>query len=281
MDRRSFVQLDARARATALFDEGCCRELLGPSCGMGSPWLARQGITPQADDGCVVMKGRIAAQTAVVMALDGSFLGGSVGEVSGMKMTAALDLACADNQRGIPTSAVLLLESGGARLSEANLGMEAVAEILASMLALRRHAPVISVVAGPTGCFGGMSLAAELSSYLVLTRQARLGLSGPRVIEQESGVEELDASDSTLIQAIFGGEQRHAMGLADALVEDDTEQVAGAVRRLLASGLPRVYRSSQVANYRGRLAALDGLRLWEPAALRVLWNEAAGGEESA
>src|ERR1700685_3317578 len=166
--RQSFIELDARERVTALFDAGTSRELVGPFDRVESPWLAIQDVTPQEDDGCVVMKGKIAGKASVVVALEGAFQGGSMGEVSGEKMTAALDLACADSEKGVPTSAVILLETGGVRLQEANLGLASVAEIMASILTLRKHAPVICVSAGTVGCFGGMALAAGLSSYIVL-----------------------------------------------------------------------------------------------------------------
>src|SRR5580693_9892267 len=105
--RQSFIELDARERATALFDAGTSRELLGPFDRVESPWLAMQGVTPQEDDGCVVMKGKIAGHAAVVVALEGAFQGGSLGEVSGAKIATALDLASADNMKGISTSAVI------------------------------------------------------------------------------------------------------------------------------------------------------------------------------
>src|ERR1700723_1086724 len=255
--RQSFLELDARGRAAALLDEGTSRELLGPFDRVESPWLAIQDVTPQEDDGCVVMKGKILGQAAVVVALEGAFQGGSMGEVSGAKLTAALDLACLDCEKGIPTSAVMLLETGGVRLQEANLGLAAIAEIMASILALRKHAPVISVTAGTVGCFGGMSLAAGLSSYIVMTREARLGLNGPEVIEQESGIDEFDSSDRSLIWAINGGEQRHGMGLVGSLVEDDTGKVGAAIRQLIETGVPTQHRSSRVAFYRERIQSLD------------------------
>src|SRR6267378_6128600 len=272
INRQSFIELDARERAKALFDAGTSRELLGPFDRVESPWLPMQGVTSQEDDGCVVMKGKIGRQAAVVVALEGAFQGGSLGEVSGGKMAAALDLARVDNEKGIPTSAVILLETGGVRLQEANLGEAAIAEIMASILALRKHAPVICVTAGTVGCFGGMSLAAGLCSYVVMTREARLGMNGPEVIEQESGMEEFDSSDRALIWAIHGGEQRYAMGLADALVDDDTHQVADAIRHFTSKGVPAVHRSSQVELYRSRLATLDTSQQWDPKEFRALWG---------
>ena len=278
VNRHSFIELQARERASTLFDAGTARELLGPFDRVESPWLPLQGVTPQSDDGCVVMKGKIAGRAVVVVALEGAFQGGSLGEVSGAKLTAALDLARADSEQGIPTAAVMLLETGGVRLQEANLGLAAIAEIMASILGLRRYAPVISVVAGTVGCFGGMSLAAGLSSYIVMTREARLGLNGPEVIEQESGIDEFDSSDRSLIWAINGGEQRHAMGLADVLVDDDSEQIGGAIRQLIEQGVPTQHRSSQAAFYRERIRALDPSRQFDPKDLRATWHAGALAE---
>jgi malonate decarboxylase beta subunit len=265
LQRRSFIELSARDRAKLLFDSGTGRELADAFDRIESPWLAIQGVTPQADDGCIVMRGTMGGQQAVVIALNGAFQGGGIGEVSGAKLTAALDLACRDNQAGKPTSAVLLLETGGVRLQEANLGLAAVAEIISSIIALRRYAPVISVIAGPVGCFGGMSLAAGVSSYIVMTPEGRLGLNGPEVIEEESGVEEFEAGDRSLIWSIYGGQQRYNQGLADVLVDDDADQIIEIVRELIAKGVPAINRSEQVDLYRSRIAALDTSTQWDPA----------------
>ena len=163
-------------------DPGSWRELVGPFERVESPWLPEQGIAPQSDDGCVVLKGKIVGKPAVVVALEEGFQAGSMGEVSGAKMTAALDLAARDSQNGTNTPAVLLLETGGVRLQEANLGLAVIAEVIASLLVLRQYAPIITVIAGTVGCFGGMSLVAGLSSYVVMTPEARLGLNGAEVI---------------------------------------------------------------------------------------------------
>jgi malonate decarboxylase beta subunit len=272
VSRQSFIELNARARAQSLMDSGSWRELVDAFERIESPWLPEQSSAPQSDDGCVVLKGTIAAQPTVVIALEGGFQAGSMGEVSGAKMTAALDLAARDSQNGKKTAAVLLLETGGVRLQEANLGLAAIAEVISSLLALRQHAPIITVIAGTVGCFGGMSLVAGLSSYIVITREARLGLNGPEVIEQESGIEEFDSSDHALIWAINGGEQRVGMGVADELVLDDVQKIAAAVRRRVEAGLPRVHRSQQVELYRDRIAALNGSKQFDPVSLRESWS---------
>jgi malonate decarboxylase beta subunit len=268
--RRSFIELAARERAAALLDAGTLRELLGPFDRLKSPWLPLQGIVAQSDDGVVVARGRIQGRDAVVAAIEGAYQGGSVGEVSGAKIAGSLELALADCERGKPVVPVLVLETGGVRLQEANLGLASIAEIHAAIVALRAHVPVIGVVAGMVGCFGGMSLTAALCSHLIVTRQGRLGMNGPEVIEQEAGVAELDASDRGAVWRLIGGEQRYATGLADALIEDDAEAIAGEVRRALRAPAA-VFRSAEVERFRTRLARIDVDAPPQPVELRALW----------
>ena len=272
LKQRSFVELGARQRARALLDVGSFRELIDPFARITSPWLARQGVVPQADDGVVVAKGSIGGQPVVICAIEGAFQGGSMGEVGGAKMAGALELAAEDNRKGIPTAAVLLLETGGVRLQEANLGLAAIAEIHAAIVDLRRYQPVIGVVAGSVGCFGGMSIAAGLCSYLVVTQEARLGLNGPQVIEQEAGIEEYDSRDRPFIWSLTGGEQRFASGLVDAYVADDIEAIQQQVEGLLQQGKPEQERSSQYAVFLQRLAELDTTTQIDPAAVRSLYQ---------
>ncbi|MEM5490235.1 biotin-independent malonate decarboxylase subunit beta [Enterobacter cloacae] len=256
-DDSSFIELKARQRALALLDEGSYRELLDPFAGIISPWLGPQGIVPQADDGMVVAKGTINGQPAVVVAIEGAFQGGSMGEVSGAKMAAALELAAEDNRNGIPTQAVLCLETGGVRLQEANLGLAAIADIHAAIVDLRRYTPVIGIVAGTVGCFGGMSIAAALCSYLIVTREARLGLNGPQVIEQEAGIEEYDSRDRPFIWSMTGGEVRYKSGLVDALVGDGVNAVKAAMNEAIAKGVPAKHRTDNYDDYLNRLMNFD------------------------
>ncbi|KJK24506.1 malonate decarboxylase subunit beta [Burkholderiaceae bacterium 16] len=275
LTRESFVELGARARAHALLDPGSFRELAGPFDRLVSPWLERQGVVPQADDGVVVAKGCIGGQPAVVLAIEGAFQGGSLGEVGGAKIAGALELAAQDNRRGVPTRAVILFETGGVRLQEANLGLAAIADIHAAIVDLRRYQPVVGVIAGTVGCFGGMSIAAGLCSYLVVTREARLGLNGPQVIEQEAGVAEYDSRDRPFIWSFTGGEQRIATGLADRYVDDDSDAIRAAVQALLANGVPATHRSERYAHYLRCLAEYDPARQPEPETVRAIYAPGA------
>jgi len=270
-DDRSFIELKARERARTLLDEGSYRELLDPFEGIISPWLGPQGIVPQADDGMVVAKGTINGQPAVVVAIEGTFQGGSMGEVSGAKMAAALELAAEDNRNGTPTQVVLCLETGGVRLQEANLGLAAIADIHAAIVDLRRYTPVIGIVAGTVGCFGGMSIAAALCSYLIVTREARLGLNGPQVIEQEAGIEEYDSRDRPFIWSMTGGEVRYQSGLVDALVGDGINAVKGAMNDFIAKGVPEKHRTDNYAWYLDRLSHFDTAKQADAEQIKALF----------
>jgi biotin-independent malonate decarboxylase beta subunit/biotin-independent malonate decarboxylase gamma subunit len=274
LTRRSFIELDALGRATVLLDPGTARVLAGPFDRLESPWLAPQGITPQADDGTTIVRGTVDGQPVVIAAIEQGFQGGGTGEVSGAKISQALLLAAADCRAGTPTAAVILFETGGVRLQEANLGLNAVAEICSAILDLRPLAPVIGIVAGTVGSFGGMSIAAGLCTRLIVTPQARIGLNGPAVIEQEGGVAEFDSSDHALIWAIDGGEQRCATGLADDLVPDDADLLRAALTDAVAAGVTDAgqHRSQRLDVLASRLATLDPSDPPSPDELRHLWG---------
>ena len=271
LQRSSFIELSARQRAQSLLDVRY-RELVGPFDRITSPWLPKQNIVPQADDGVVVIKGTMQQQPVVVIAIEGAFQGGSLGEVGGAKIAGALELAIEDNRKGIPTAAILLLETGGVRLQEANLGLAAIAEIHSAIVELRQYQPVIGIVAGSVGCFGGMSIAASLCSYLILTQEGRLGLNGPQVIEQEAGVQEYDAKDRPFIWSITGGAQRFASGLVDAFVEDDVEQIHQQVQQFLSAGCPVQPRSSRYAWFLEKMAQVDTSEQISPSTVQQLYQ---------
>jgi len=272
--RHSFIELDALGRATALLDPGSLRVLAGPFDRLESPWLVPQNITPEADDGTVIARGTVDGRPVVIASIEQGFQGGGTGEVSGAKISQALLLAAADSRAGTPTAAVILFETGGVRLQEANLGLNAVAEICSAVLDLRPLAPVIGMVAGTVGSFGGMSIAAGLCTRLIVTPQARIGLNGPAVIEQEGGIDEFDSSDHRLIWAVDGGEQRYATGLADDLVPDDADLLRAALIDAINAGVaePGRHRSQRLDVLASRLATLDPATALDPRDLRTLWG---------
>jgi malonate decarboxylase beta subunit len=271
LERRSFIEMGARERVRAVLDSGSFRELLGPFDRIKSPWLPLQGIVAQADDGVVLARGTLDGKAALVAAIESAFQGGSMGEVSGAKIAGALERACDECSQGRIILPVLLFETGGVRLQEANLGLAAIAEIHAAIIALRRYVPVVGVIAGLVGCFGGMSLAAAMCTRLIVTRQARLGMNGPEVIEQEAGIEEFDAQDRALVWSVIGGEQRYATGFADDLLQDDADAIAAAIRESFCQSATPA-RSTQIEHYIERLRSIDPNQPLDGRSLRARWH---------
>jgi len=270
--KNSFVELNARERAKAVLDHGTFRELLGPFDRMESPHLAMQDIVPSSDDGMIVGRGLIGGEPAVVIAMEGAFQGGGIGEVAGAKFAGALEMALEDHKKGVPTRPVILLDTGGVRLQEANYGLLAISEIQSAVVALREYVPIVGVIPGKIGCFGGMSMTAGLFSTLIMTREGRLTLNGPEVIEQEAGVLEFDSKDKRLIWNTLGGAQRYHTGLADVLVADDTAEIRGAVEATFAKKQNEP-RCRKVELFLSRLAAINPTESLSPSALCELWGK--------
>lgn len=225
----SFAERLACERAAALLDPSSARTLLGPFERVVSPYLAAQGIVAQADDGVTVARGTLGGVQACVIATEGRFLGGSIGEIGGTKIAGALERAYRETLAGHPVRVVLALDTGGIRLQEANLGLLAIAEICDAVIALREKLPVVALIAGRVGVYGGMSIVASLCTARIVTEGARIGLNGPDVIETEAGIEEFDASDRPLIWRLTGGRRRYDQGIATTLVPDDVTAIRTAV----------------------------------------------------
>ena len=185
--KASFIELKGRERAQAILDKGTFNELLGPFERMESPHLEPQGIVPESDDGMIIARGTVNGQATVVLSIEGAFQGGGIGEVCGSKIAGSLEQALADNKAGKKIIPIIIFDTGGVRLQEANYGLLIISEIQSAIVALRDYVPVIGLIPGNVGCFGGMSITAALCSNLIMTATARFGMNGPEVIEQEAG----------------------------------------------------------------------------------------------
>lgn len=225
----SLVECLARERAFNLLDEGSAYEILGPSDRLESPHLEAQNIVPQFDDGVIIVKGTLNGMNTVVISIEGNFQGGGIGEVSGAKIAGTLEKVLKECKKGNKIYPVLIYDTGGVRLQEANYGLLSIAEISAAIVELREYVPVVGVIPGKVGSFGGMSLTAGLCSALIMTREGRLGMNGPEVIQQEAGIRELDSRNNPLIWKMIGGATRKASGLIDLLVEDDIKNFKDAI----------------------------------------------------
>lgn len=271
--KNSFVECGGRERVRVLLDQASFRELLGPFSGIESPHLEPQGIVPQSDDGVIIARGQLQGVPLLVISIEGSFQGGGIGEVSGAKIAGALELALAENKEGRTMYPVIVFDTGGVRLQEANYGLLSIAEIGSAIVALREYVPVIGIIPGKIGAFGGMSITAGLCSALIMTREGRLGLNGPEVIEQEAGIEEFDAADRQLIWNTIGGKQREASGFIDLVIDDDVEKCKQAILSAIDKGTEIVPRSAQVERYLSFLQLVNTSEAMVPEQARYLWRQ--------
>ncbi len=188
-----------------------------------------------------------------------------MGEVHGAKLVGLLERARDEK----PAAVLLLVESGGVRLHEANAGLIGVSEIMRALLALRSAGvPVIVLDGGQFGCFGGMGIAARLCDAIVMSEEGRLGLSGPEVIETTCGVEEFDSRDRALVWRTVGGKHRYLLGEADKIVADDIKAFRAAAIGLLTTTPDLSFEAltSEHARLGDRLARFgachDALDIW-------------------
>ncbi len=285
--RVSFREASARRRLAALLDPGSPVERLGPAERVTSPHLAALGLPAAFDDGVVVAEGTLAGAPVLAASQEGAFMGGSVGEVHGAKLVGLLRRARAARPRGV----VLLLDSGGVRLQEANAGLVAVSEVMRAVLETRAAGvPVVALIGGAWGCFGGMGIVARCCDAIAMSEEGRLGLSGPDVIEATRGVEELDASDRGLVWRTYGGKHRWILGEADLLLDDDVVAFRAGAIELLGRASPLA--PEPLARAQARLAARlehagacsDGADVWrlggiaDPRRLPLLEAEAFRAE---
>jgi malonate decarboxylase beta subunit len=214
----SYLEANARQRINTLLDAGSFVEFLPPAQRIVSPHLAQLDTPVSFDDGVVIGCGKLFGSSVLAASQEGGFMGGAVGEVHGAKLVGLLKHAIAERVDGV----VLMLETGGVRLHEANAGLIAVSEVMRAVLDVRAaNIPVIVLVGGANGCFGGMGIVACCANAILMSEQGRLAMSGPEVIETTHGVEEFDSRDRALVWRTTGGKHRYLLGDCDAVLPDD------------------------------------------------------------
>ena len=264
---RSFFGATARERVAHLLDAGSVIEFLPPQESAPSPHLARLGLPGALDDGVVVGSATLDGLPVLFAAQEGQFMGGAVGELHGAKIVGMLARARAVRPRAV----LLLVDSGGVRLHEANAGLIAISEIMRAVLDVRAAGvPVLALIGGLCGAFGGMGIVARLASHVIMSEEGRLALSGPDVIETVAGVEEFDARDRALVWRVTGGKHRLITGDCETLVDDDIAAFRAAAAHVLHAGvapaftLAHLLARQRALAERARLLAglVDGLDVW-------------------
>lgn len=226
----SYLEANARERIAQVLDAGSFEEFLPPAQRVVSPHLGQLDAPVSFDDGVVVGRGSLFGASVFAAAQEGGFMGGAVGEVHGAKLVGLLKRAVQERA----TAVLLLLETGGVRLHEANAGLIAVSEVMRAVLDTRaQNIPVIVLIGGSNGCFGGMGIVARCANVIIMSEEARLAMSGPEVIETANGVEEFDSRDRALVWRTTGGKHRYLLGDCQQLVADDIAAFRGAAKEAL------------------------------------------------
>ena len=256
----SYAECSARERLAQLLDAGSFHEWLPPAERLTSPHLAQLGVPSSFDDGVAIGRAKLGGREVFVAAQEGAFMGGGVGEVHGAKLVGLLRRALRDR----PAAVLLLAESGGVRLHEANAGLIAVSEVMRAVLDVRAAGvPVVVLIGGANGCFGGMGIVARCADHIVMSDVGRLAMSGPEVIEASHGVEEFDSRDRALVWRTTGGKHRWLTGDCDMLVEDDVAAFRDAA--IAAIDAPGASKPVSLTTLEAEHALLSA-RLHEPLA---------------
>ena len=216
---------DPEVRLQALFDGGTLRPLSGHD-----------------DSGVMSGRGEIDGTAVVAFATDATRMGGAMGADGCDHIVDAIDLAVRER---IPV--VGLWHSGGARLAEGVVALDAVGQVFAAMVRASGRVPQLSVVLGPAA--GGAAYGPALTDIVIMSGGGRIFVTGPEVVRSVTG-EQVDMER-------LGGPEPHGRrsGVVHVTTKDDDGALTTA--RTLASLLGRQGRISPADMVDGRdLAAL-------------------------
>tara|TARA_B100001287_G_scaffold150032_1_gene126312 strand:+ start:24150 stop:25013 length:864 start_codon:yes stop_codon:yes gene_type:complete len=126
--------------------------------------------------------GKTSGKKIVIACMDFSFIGGSMGNVMGEKISKSIDVAIKNK-----CPFLLISKSGGARMMEAGISLMQMAKVSAKLTQLSSHKlPYISYLTDPTT--GGVTASfAMLGDINIAEPGALIGFAGPRVIKETIG----------------------------------------------------------------------------------------------
>jgi malonate decarboxylase beta subunit len=231
---RNYQELNARERIQALFDKDSFVEWLADEKHY-SPHLAMFNLPGEADDGLVIGSALLQGKKVLVAAQQKDFMGGAVGEVHGAKLTGLFKAAMTSKAEAV----ILLIDSGGVRLHEANAGEIAISETIRAVFDARHEGvTTIGVICGKNGAFGGMGIISACLDYLIINEIGRIGVSGPEVIQAVAGKEAFDAQDRALVWRVYGGKTRYLQDIAQCYTGADVTVLSAKLIDALDKNAP-------------------------------------------
>jgi acetyl-CoA/propionyl-CoA carboxylase carboxyl transferase subunit len=177
-------------------------------------------ISDDDGSGMLAATGRIEGTHCVAFCSDATVMGGAMGDQGCRVVVRAYERATAD---GAPI--IGLWHSGGARLAEGVLSLDAVGLIFHAMTLASGRVPQISVVLGPAA--GGAAYGPALTDVVILGPEGRIFVTGPDVVRSVTG------EDVDMLR--LGGPEPHGRRSGVVHVLADSEAHALEEARRLAS----------------------------------------------
>ncbi|MGH3471939.1 MAG: acyl-CoA carboxylase subunit beta [Nocardioidaceae bacterium] len=177
-------------------------------------------ISDEDDSGMLAAVGTVDGTATVAFCSDATIMGGAMGDDGCRVVVAAYERAIADR-----APIVGLWHSGGARLAEGVLSLDAVGKIFHAMTMASGKVPQISVVLGPAA--GGAAYGPALTDVVILGPEGRIFVTGPDVVRSVTG------EDVDMLR--LGGPEPHGRrsGVVHVLA-DSEEHAIGEARRIVS-----------------------------------------------
>jgi acetyl-CoA/propionyl-CoA carboxylase carboxyl transferase subunit len=170
-----------------------------------------QLLIPRTDCGMIAATGSIKGNKVVLFASDATSKSGALGIEGSNVILAAYREAMAYQ---LPI--IGIWHSGGARLSDGVLSLDAFGQVFQAMVLASGRIPQLSLVLGPTA--GGGAYGPALTDVVVLAPEGRIFVTGPDVVKSVTG-EDIDI-------AALGGPEAHSKNSGVAHVIAPTEEIA-------------------------------------------------------
>ena len=223
--KENYLENSARGRVYSLVDEGSFTEFLLTE-DSASPNLPALHIQTEADDGVVIGIAAIDGKKVGIISQQKDFIGGSVGEVHGAKINGLIKYAIKQKLDTL----VFLIDSGGVRLQEANVGEIEISEIIRSILEAKSIGiKTIGVICGNNGAYGGVGIISGTLDCLIVNQVARIGVSGAEVIQAVRGTEVFDSSDRSLVWRVYGGRTRYFQEAAQHYTTNKIKDIRSSI----------------------------------------------------
>ncbi len=194
---------DPELRLRSLFDDGSMRLMM-----------------TRDSSGVLYARGEVDGTPAIAYATDGTKMGGAMGYDGCRHIVDAIDAAVRER---VPV--IGLWHSGGARLAEGVVALDAVGQVFAAMVRASGRVPQISVVLGPAA--GGAAYGPALTDIVIMSGGGRIFVTGPEVVRSVTG-EQVDMER-------LGGPEPHGRrsGVVHVTTSDD-ESALRTARELTA-----------------------------------------------